>query len=371
VKVVGDPSGGIWAYPAIFIALVAAGLGFPIPEEIPVVTGGALCAKAASREPTDPPNWAAVLAVPGDVGDPIMSAAVAADWAIRESAPQPRRHPIWWIMLPVCILGVVVCDAFLYGIGRAGGKRFLDRPWVQRYVVKPERREKIEQHFHKYGVRTLLGVRLLPGIRAPVFIIAGAVHLPLRRFLLADGIYAIPVVTVLFGLAYWFTDSVVRVVHNFERQIGSLKHYFVIGGIAALGCWLLYEFWKRWVVTGDPKEVPLIGKRVVGPPHKKDQIPPNDEAAKEKEVPLIGERVIEPPQDKDQKPPDKAAKEKEVPLIGEPGVEPPQDRDVGPKVDSPAESPLIGERVIGPPQHKDCSPKVDLPVEVPAKKKSV
>ena len=41
---------GIYAYVVIFVALVAAGLGFPIPEEIPVVTGGALC-EALSEAP--------------------------------------------------------------------------------------------------------------------------------------------------------------------------------------------------------------------------------------------------------------------------------------------------------------------------------
>ena len=116
-----EASIGMWAYPAVFLALVAAGLGFPIPEEIPVVTGGALCAHAASHDPTPPPEWAAALAVPGAAGDPILSAAIAADWAAREAIPHKPKHPIWYLMLPVCILGVVTCDAFLYTIGRWGG----------------------------------------------------------------------------------------------------------------------------------------------------------------------------------------------------------------------------------------------------------
>jgi membrane protein DedA with SNARE-associated domain len=258
---------GLWAYPAIFVALVAAGLGFPIPEEIPVVTGGGLCAHAANHEPPPPPDWAAALAVPGAVGDPVLSAAASYDWAIRENAPRPRRHPVWWIMLPVCILGVIICDAFLYGIGRWGGPPLLEKPWVQRYVIKREKRAKIERNFQKYGVRILLGVRILPGVRAPVFVMAGVVRLPVHRFLLADGIYAIPVVTVLFTLAYWFTDQVLELVHNLERRIGSAKPYVIIIGIAALGCWLLYEYLQRRVVTGDPHEVPLIGEKVIKPPH--------------------------------------------------------------------------------------------------------
>ena len=99
---------------------------------------------------------------------------------------------------------------------------------------------------------------------------AVAVQQALYRFLLADGIYALPVVSVLFTLAFWFTDSVVKVVDNVERHVGSLKHYLVIIGIATFAVWMLYEFWKRWVVTGDPKEVPLIGEKIVKESHESD-----------------------------------------------------------------------------------------------------
>lgn len=68
-----EPS--IYHYVGIFLALVAAGLGAPIPEEIPVVTGGVL------------------------VG-------------------HPENNLRWWIMVPVCIVGVVISDGLLYGIGR-------------------------------------------------------------------------------------------------------------------------------------------------------------------------------------------------------------------------------------------------------------
>jgi membrane protein DedA with SNARE-associated domain len=281
---------GLWAYPAIFFALVAAGLGFPIPEEIPVVTAGGLCAKAASRPPTDPADWAATLAVPGVEADPILSAAVAAEWARRDAAPHHRRHPFWWIMLPVCIIGVVTCDAFLYGIGRFGGPRLTEHRWF-RFLVNPKRLVEIENNFHKYGVRLLLGVRLLPGIRAPVFVAAGVVKLPLHRFLLADGIYALPVISLLFTLAYWFTDSVLTIVRNIERQVGTMKYFVVIAAISALAAWLVYEFWKRRRVTGDPHEVPLIGPKVIKPEHPS----PEDQATEQRPEDTQGQTMTMQP----------------------------------------------------------------------------
>ena len=35
-----DLSEGPWAYIAVFVGLIMAGMGFPIPEEVPVIAGG-------------------------------------------------------------------------------------------------------------------------------------------------------------------------------------------------------------------------------------------------------------------------------------------------------------------------------------------
>ena len=63
-------SGSSW-YFWIFAALVAAGVGFPIPEEIPVVTGGVRCAIVAA--PSGGPLLVALSArVAFDVGDAVV-----------------------------------------------------------------------------------------------------------------------------------------------------------------------------------------------------------------------------------------------------------------------------------------------------------
>ena len=268
-------STGVYAYVVIFVALVAAAFGFPIPEEIPIVTAGGLCAHAANIDPPVPHDWSVELfgrLEPEAVA--IAGAVVAADYYVEDQKPKPKRHPVWWIMLPVCIAGVVICDGLLYGVGRWGGPHLLDIGWVQRYVVNPNKRAKIEENFHRYGVRILLGARLLPGVRAPIFVMAGVMRLPSYRFLLADGVYALPGVSLLFFLSYWFTDQFIALVHRFEAGVGTLKPYIIIGAIAAIGCFLLYEFLKRRVVTGDPKEIPLIGEKVIhAPPGGGDQAP--------------------------------------------------------------------------------------------------
>ena len=149
-------------------------------------------------------------------------------------------------MLPVCIAGVVVSDAFLYTIGRHGGAHLLEMRWVQRHLVKPEKRAKIERNFQKYGVKILLGARLLPGIRAPIFIMAGVMRLPMARFILADGLYAVIGVNILFWLAFWGGDAFADLVRAAEHRVSSLvRPLLIIGGWAAVGAVLLRLYLRR------------------------------------------------------------------------------------------------------------------------------
>jgi membrane protein DedA with SNARE-associated domain len=205
----------LYLYFGVFIALVAAGVGFPIPEEIPVVTAGALVGHQDS-------------------------------------------HVLWWIMLPLCIAGVVISDALLYGIGRLWGPRLLEYRWIKSRLLPLERRDKIESNFRRYGVKILLGARLLPAIRSPIFITAGIMRVPFSHFLLADGIYAIPGVSLLFFLGCWFTDQFMDAVKKAE----SYRPLVIVIVLVAVASYLVYHFMSRPVATGDPKELPVIAREL-------------------------------------------------------------------------------------------------------------
>jgi membrane protein DedA with SNARE-associated domain len=203
-----------WGYLGIFLGIVSTGLGFPMPEELPVVVGGALAGS-------------------GKV--------------------------YWWIMLPVCIVGVIVGDSFLYAIGRLWGPRLLKYNWVKTRLLPPERLAKIEQNFQQYGVRILLFARLTPGIRAPIFFTAGMTRLSIARFLIADGIYAVPGVSLLFFLGYWFTEGMVNLI---QRDVEMVKHIVIVVVIGAVALYVLYRFLRRPAVTGNPREMPKMVRRV-------------------------------------------------------------------------------------------------------------
>ena len=209
-------------YMGVFVALVASTTVLPIPEELPVIWAGVQCGLSDTEFANDRGNPARLL---------------------------------WWVMLPVVIVGAVIGDIVLYTIGRLWGKKLLDLKWVQRRVVTPEKRASIERNFAKHGIKVLLGVRLLPGVRGPVFFIAGMVRLPLWQFVLADAIYAVPIVNLMFWTAYWFTDQIMVLVH----QIDAYKSLVVSHVLAAVAGALVYKYvLSRHVPTGEP--APIVEK---------------------------------------------------------------------------------------------------------------
>jgi membrane protein DedA with SNARE-associated domain len=208
-------SAALWKYLGVFVTLIGAGMGLPIPEELPIVTAGSMTG-------------------------------------------HPDNQIAWWIMLPTCIVGVVLGDGILYTIGRLWGYRVLNIRWVRTKLLTPEKRQRIERNFHRYGIWILLGARLLPGIRSPIFLMAGINRLPVTKFLLADGIYAIPGVSMLFFLAYVFTDQFVALFN----RVNAVRPQIIMCVIALVAGYLIRYFQEHPVSTGDPEEVPVIGHKL-------------------------------------------------------------------------------------------------------------
>ncbi len=228
-----DPSVAsfVYAFAATLGGLIAAGVGVPIPEELPIIGAGI---------------WVSQ----------------------NEEYGWPR-----WLILPVCIVGVVTSDGLLYGMGRYFGARILENRWVKR-LLPPDKRDRIQGNFQKYGIWTLLFARFLPAIRSPIFITAGIMRLSVAKFLLADGIYAIPGVSALFFLSWWFGDQFRVVVEGAESKVQRLRPLIILLFIAVLVGVALYHFLRRPVSTGDPKELPILGDKVAAKVDTTMMMPP-------------------------------------------------------------------------------------------------
>lgn len=185
----------LWTYGGIFLALFFTGIGLPpLPEELPIIGAGI----AASHE------------------------------KLR-----------WYFAWPACIAGVVAADLVLYWVGRWGGKSIFEWRWVQRFLPL-ERRKKIEDGFHLHGVKILLSARMLPGLRTGVFLTAGAMRYPFLRFLIADGIYAIPGTAIIFFGSYFLAETFKLVLDEVHKVQYWLLALLVLSA-AAFG---LYRYFR-------------------------------------------------------------------------------------------------------------------------------
>jgi membrane protein DedA with SNARE-associated domain len=182
-----------FSYAGIFIALLLASIGVPIPEEAVVVTAGVLSQQGTTR---------------------------------------------WWIALPICIIGVLSGDVILYWAGWHWGERLLNW-WVVRLVLTPEREERLKAAYHRHAVKTVFTARHIMGLRAAAFLTAGIARVPFWKFFAVDSGSALVTVPLGFTLAYFFADQleeVLRDVRRTERWIGL--GIAVVGAIAlALWAW--------------------------------------------------------------------------------------------------------------------------------------
>ncbi len=170
----------------LFAALVLAGLGAPIPEDLVLITAGVLA---------------------------------------HQGVLDLER------MIPLLYVGVLTGDIIIYSFGRRFGYLVLRHPRVLRFFT-PARQERIARYFAQYGNRTVFLVRHLAVLRAPTHLIAGAMKMPGWQFLLWDGLAALVSVPLMVGIGYFFADSVIVLQHNIRRieyWVGAIVVLVFIG----------------------------------------------------------------------------------------------------------------------------------------------
>lgn len=183
-------------YLAVFLVLLVCGFGVPIPEDITLVAGGVISGLGYSNV-----------------------------------------H----IMFAVGMAGVLLGDLIMFMIGRHFGESALRWRWVA-WLVTEERRELVQRKFDRYGNRLLFIARFLPGLRSPIFLIAGwSRRVSLLQFLLLDGAAALISVPFWVYLGYYGADNrdwLLSWVHRGQAGLWVL--------IGVLGGGVLIWLWRRW-----------------------------------------------------------------------------------------------------------------------------
>jgi membrane protein DedA with SNARE-associated domain len=158
-------------YLGIILYMVLTGCGFPMPEEVAIIAGGVLSANGQLR---------------------------------------------WELALGALLIGALLGDCVMYWIGRHFGRRLLDKNKLFNRMITPEREKKMEEMLAKHGVKVLLGARFLVGVRGPMYITAGILKVPFKRFVLADLFCATLVVSLFFGISYVYGAEIAKAINKGE-----------------------------------------------------------------------------------------------------------------------------------------------------------
>ena len=181
------------SYLGIVVVLILTGSGLPLPEEVPIVAAG----------------------IASSVG---------------------KLNP-WWAFVS-CLVGAVAGDSVIYAIGYHFGRNLVTRHPRFAHLLHAEREAKIEEMIRKHGLKVFFASRFMVGVRAPVYLSAGILRMPFRRFILIDAFCATAVVALFFGLSYLYGERLTTWIQRSELGVTAL----VVLAVAVIGGYFL---WKR------------------------------------------------------------------------------------------------------------------------------
>jgi membrane protein DedA with SNARE-associated domain len=136
---------------------------------------------------------------------------------------------------PVTFLSVTagaVAGAWIdYQVGAALGRR-LDRSAERRGPLTAERLHRVEQGYRRYGAWFLVANRFLPGVRAFLFVAAGASGMPMGRVLLYGGVSAAVWNVLLLAAGAYLVRNLDEMVQLLERYTDAA--WAVIAAVAVV-----------------------------------------------------------------------------------------------------------------------------------------
>ena len=173
-----------FTYLGLFLVLVLCGLGLPVPEELPLLTGGFLIYRGITQYPAT---------------------------------------------LVISFVGVIAGDNSLFFLGRRFGTGVLG--YLE--FVRPHNRQRIARlkaFMDRHGNMTIFYVRFLAGLRALVYLIAGSAGMTPRRFVIYDALGAAISVPLAVSIGYFFGDQ----IDSATRYLGGFDRLVVVAVAACL-----------------------------------------------------------------------------------------------------------------------------------------
>jgi membrane protein DedA with SNARE-associated domain len=179
----------------IFFILVACGLGLPVPEDISIVASGILVSVKATS---------------------------------------------FFNAFAICVAGIIIGDGTIYWMGRLFGKKLFKAPIISK-IVSDKFLVHGKRAFNRFGNKIIFFARFLPGLRAPIYFLAGSMKVSYPFFLLVDFLAALISVPIWIYIGKIFGEN----ISVLEKAI---KHFKLGSILLVLFLILIFigdYFWKK------------------------------------------------------------------------------------------------------------------------------
>ncbi len=145
------------------------------------------------------------------------------------------------LAVSLAIIAVILADLFWYSLGRYRGGRILRL--LCRISLEPDSCvRRTENLFVRYGARSLLVAKFVPGLNTAAPSLAGIFRMPVPRFILFDSLGGFFWVATFTCLGFIFSDQLEQIAANALRWGGWLV--VVLG--ASLPAYVLWKYIQRW-----------------------------------------------------------------------------------------------------------------------------
>jgi len=181
-------------YLGLFVVLFVAGLGVPLPEDIPLLIAGWLVHKGSAN---------------------------------------------LYAMIFVGLAGVLVGDFLLFNMGRRYGTSIVEHRLMRR-VVSPTMLARAESLFERHGAKIIFFARFMPGFRAVLFATAGIFRVRPIKFVLIDGAAAAASVPLFI----WLGERFGARLEELAGDVRNAQLLAVACLVAAILIWCVWEYFQ-------------------------------------------------------------------------------------------------------------------------------
>lgn len=174
------------AYIGVLFVLITCGLGVPLPEDVPLITGG---------------------------------------WLVGRGGSLP-------LMMFTGLAGILIGDSIIFRAGQVYGEKLLETRLGRH--IPGERVQRTISAFERHGAKFIMAARFVPGLRAVTYFVAGLTGVPYWKFITYDGLAACVSAPAWVYLGWWARKH--RMLNKVwawsaQAQIATIS---VIAGIVVL-----------------------------------------------------------------------------------------------------------------------------------------